>query len=117
MEYNPFQILASIMLVASFFYIWFQQSKVRLVRIAFAIITIIAFYFVWQPELTNEIAEMLGIGRGADLIMYTWLILSVLLIVNLHLKMVLMKSRTNVLVRKIALLEVKHQAGHETGNN
>ena len=31
-------------------------------------------YFVWLPEHATWLAELVGIGRGVDLILYVWFI-------------------------------------------
>ena len=43
-------------------------------------------YFVWVPSHATHLADFVGIGRGVDLIIYIWIVISLLLLLNLHLK-------------------------------
>ena len=43
-------------------------------------------YFVWFPEQTTMIAHVVGVGRGADLLFYCWLLASLIVMFNLHIK-------------------------------
>ena len=44
-------------------------------------------YFVWMPAHASALAAFMGIGRGSDLIVYTWVVISLLIMLNLHLKL------------------------------
>ena len=44
-------------------------------------------YFVWVPSHATHLAEFVSIGRGVDLIIYIWIVISLLLLLNLHLKL------------------------------
>jgi hypothetical protein len=48
-----------------------------------------------------------GIGRGADLILYTWACLSLLVVLNLHLKLRTQLELITVLTRSVALSSVE----------
>jgi small membrane protein len=37
-------------------------------------------YFVWVPSHATHLAEFVGIGRGVDLIIYIWIVISLLLL-------------------------------------
>ncbi len=43
-------------------------------------------YFVWFPEQTTRIAHVVGVGRGADLLFRCWLLASLIVMFNLHIK-------------------------------
>ena len=44
-------------------------------------------YLVWTPEQSTAVAEFIGIGRGADLILYLWVCISLNMLLSLHLKL------------------------------
>ncbi len=62
-------------------------------------------YLVWFPEQTTTIAQVVGVGRGADLIAYTWTVISLLLILMLHLRTARLKLEVTELARHIAMME------------
>jgi small membrane protein len=55
------------------------------------------------PDATSFIAHFLGIGRGADLIMYLSLLISFYLIFRLYLALARLEQAITALVRAIAL--------------
>ena len=55
------------------------------------------------PDATSFLAHLLGIGRGADLIMYVSLLISFYLIFRLYLALARLEHAITALVRAIAL--------------
>ena len=55
------------------------------------------------PDATSFLAHLLGIGRGADLIIYTSLLISFYLIFRLYLAIVRLEQAITEVVREIAL--------------
>jgi hypothetical protein len=55
------------------------------------------------PNATSWLAHLLGIGRGADLILYTSLLLSFYLIFRLYVALARLEQAMTALVRAIAL--------------
>ena len=60
-------------------------------------------YFVWLPSHATWLASLVGIGRGVDLILYVWVIISLLVMLNLHLKLRAQMELITVLTREIAI--------------
>lgn len=60
---------------------------------------------VWLPELATELAHLVGVGRGTDLLLYLWFTISVLLILALYLRLMRLQDRLTELVRALALRE------------
>ena len=58
-----------------------------------------------MPSYSTWLAEFVGIGRGVDLILYTWVGISLIVILNLHLKLRTQLELITILARKIALAE------------
>ena len=67
-------------------------------------------YFVWFPSHATILAELAGIGRGVDLILYVWVVISLLIVLNLHLKLRAQMELITALAREIAI--VKAQSSH-----
>ena len=55
------------------------------------------------PDATSFLAHLLGIGRGADLIIYTSLLISFYLIFRLYLAIVRLEQAITEVVREMAL--------------
>ena len=49
----------------------------------------------------------MGIGRGSDLILYTWVVISLLIMLNLHLKLRLQLDMITRLARAVAIDRAK----------
>jgi hypothetical protein len=64
-------------------------------------------YFVWVPRHASMLATFAGIGRGADLIVYTWVVISLLMLVNLHLRLRQQTEMITELARANALAMAK----------
>jgi hypothetical protein len=55
------------------------------------------------PEATSFLAHLLGIGRGADLIIYASLLISFYLILRIHLTLARLEQEITAIVRAIAI--------------
>lgn len=75
-----------------------QQNKVGLVSFLIWLVLWLAILLVfWQPDITTYLANFLGIGRGADLIVY----LSIILIFYLIFKIFIRLDKTDKLITKL----------------
>ena len=63
---------------------------------------------VWVPEVTNRIAALLGVGRGADAIFYVSIVLLFYMMFRLYGKIENLEHQLSDLVKKIALKDVDH---------
>lgn len=90
--------------------VWFLRSRnassVRAIKkvMLFALIGF-AVVAVLNPELTNRLAALLGVGRGADLLLYALTVSFFFFAMNSYLKHLEMEQRIVALAREIALLE------------
>ena len=66
------------------------------------------------PELTNDIAHAVGVGRGADLITYLVEIGLLFVVVHYYMKFVEHQAQITQLVREIALLRGELESRAET---
>lgn len=69
----------------------------------------VATIVVFSPEQTTEVARILGIGRGVDVIVYSSIALLFYLVFRLHVYLEDIRSEISALIREIALLETKKQ--------
>jgi len=98
-----FKIVLSVALILLGLYAYSQKSRSRFVAWAMLIVCVLGELFVLYPEFSNEIARLVGVGRGADLIMYCFIVASLGLILNLHLRLHAITEDMTTLARKMAL--------------
>ena len=60
-------------------------------------------YFAWRPDDLSTIAHLIGVGRGADLLLYIWVVVSFLAIVALMLRLRALREQITLLARHAAL--------------
>jgi hypothetical protein len=97
------QIFFSLLLCTVFLYAWIEHRRSPVVAVLSSIVALAGLYFVWMPSHSTWLAEFVGIGRGVDLILYTWVGISLIVILNLHLKLRTQLELITILARTIAL--------------
>ena len=90
-------------LAACMLYGFVKAGHSRLVRWPMVLTSALGIYFVLQPEATTEIALAVGVSRGADLLLYLWVVVSLLLFVRLALVQVQHHQEMTSLARELAL--------------
>ena len=98
------QLFLSAMLFVVLPYAWLHLRVTPAVAGLSALAAMIGIYFVWFPGESTALAEFVGIGRGADLIIYTWIVISLIIFLNLHLKARSQMELITVLARNIAIM-------------
>jgi hypothetical protein len=88
-------------------YGWAHISKVRLISAGMIFLSMFAIYFVWNPDLTSRLARLLGIGRGADLMMYFFFVFVIFQLIMLHVKLRTQMMLLTQLARQMALDQVR----------
>lgn len=99
------QFILSAGLAACLFYVVSLGRSTPAMRLALFAVICTGLVLVWIPDLTNRAAALVGVGRGADLLMYLWIVLTLLLIVRLHLKMREQSELLTQIARRISLSE------------
>jgi small membrane protein len=84
-------------------YSWAEYRRSPLFALLSFIAGLAGLYFIWMPSHSTQVAEFIGIGRGADLIMYLWVCISLIVLLNLHLKLRSQHEVITALARAIAL--------------
>ena len=82
-----------------------QISRLPLVGGPVICIALFGAYLIWMPAEATVLAHSLGIGRGADLILYVWVLISFASLLVLYLNIKGQDQTITALARKIALLE------------
>jgi len=111
------QILLSLLLSTVFLYAWIEYRRSPVVAFLSSVASLAGLYFVWVPADSTRLAEFVGIGRGVDLILYTWVGISLIIILNLHLKLRTHLELITVLARTIALAAPAAVPAEMAGNS
>jgi hypothetical protein len=98
------QLLLSLGLLAASAYAYTHRDLLKVLARLMYGATVIGLWFVWSPDEANQVAHALGIGRGADLLLYCWVLVSTVVLLNLHLKLRGTLRLTTELARQVALL-------------
>jgi hypothetical protein len=99
------QLLLTAMLFVIFLYASMTYRKAPIIGFLSVSAAFCGLYFVWLPDHATRLAALVGIGRGVDLILYTWVVISLLILLNLHLKLRAQMELITLLARKIAIEE------------
>src|SRR5262245_7945059 len=97
------QLVLTGLLLATLFYAWIEYPRSPAVGLLTVIAAWAGLFFVWFPEQATRIATWVGIGRGVDLVIYVWIGVSLIVLLNLHLKIRAQMELITVLARKIAI--------------
>lgn len=97
------QILLSIGILFCGIYAFRSHKTSGFVSLPSYVLAAVALFFVWSPGNANDIARAVGIGRGADLLLYMWVVFSALVVLNLHLRQRAQEALITKIVRAIAL--------------
>jgi small membrane protein len=94
-------LIGLLLLIAVF--VMGQRSVSRALR--FAVLAMLGGggYLVWLPERATALAKVLGVGRGADLLLYIWVVITLAVILLIFLKIVESNRMITALARQIAL--------------
>lgn len=71
-------------------------------------LSVCGLFFVWQPEVANSLAHAFGIGRGADLLLYSWFLVSSSIMLLLNIKANKLHQELTDLARSIAINNAKN---------
>ena len=99
------QLILSALLAGILLYAWTEYRRSPVVALLSVFATTAGLYFVWFPTHSTRLAELVGIGRGVDLILYTWVCISLIVLLNLHLKLRTQMELITTLARKLALAD------------
>jgi hypothetical protein len=84
-------------------YGWAQLASVRIVSLGLMLLSSCAIYLVWNPDLTSRLANMVGVGRGTDLVLYLFLVFVLSQLVVIHVRLHAQMTLITQIARRIAL--------------
>jgi hypothetical protein len=88
-------------------YGWRQRSLSPIVGFLTPLTCMVGIALVMKPEWSSAGARALGVGRGADLILYVWTAISILVLANIHFRLRAQQGMITLLTRELALLKAK----------
>ncbi len=101
------QLILTALLSGILLYAWTEYRRSPAVGLFAMLAAVGGLYFVWVPSHATRLAEFVGIGRGVDLIIYTWVVISLLVLLNLHLKLRAQMELITVLARELAIANAR----------
>lgn len=102
------KIILFIPLLALIFLVLKSFKSQVLSRLVIIGILLVGLLFVLYPELSNELAHQVGVGRGTDLVIYMFIIFSIIFGVYLYAKFRKLKEEHAELIKKIAVENAKN---------
>jgi len=99
------QLLLTAMLFAILLYASMTYRQAPIIGFLSVAAAFGGLVFVWFPSYATRLAELVGIGRGVDLILYTWVVISLIMLLSLHLKLRAQMELITLLARKIAIAD------------
>jgi len=103
------QLILTVMLLAVVLYASMSYRQAPVIGLFAVISASWGLYFVWVPSHATKLAALVGIGRGVDLVLYVWVVISLIMLLNLHLKLRAQMELITRLARKIALAEASQE--------
>lgn len=104
-----FQLVLSAAFIASLWLVWRrhkQQAVSGAVALLWTIGVIVGMVVTWYPNTASAIANFVGIGRGADLVVYLGIVLLFVLVFQLHVSHVRLERQLTKIVRAEALKDL-----------
>lgn len=80
-----------------------------LTSLAWVLLWLASLVAVLYPETTTKVAQAVGIGRGADLLLYLSVLASIVAFSMVSLRMRQMSREITVLTREVALLDAERK--------
>jgi small membrane protein len=96
-----FIITASLLFVI--IYAYRERRNTRFISEVMISISLTGVALVWFPELATSIASKVGVGRGADLILYLFIVVMFAIAFVIHLRLRALDRTVTVLAREIAI--------------
>jgi hypothetical protein len=99
------QTILTILLVGVVLYAGNERRRSPVVAWLSVVAAAGGLYFTWMPDHATRVAQWAGVGRGVDLVLYIWVCITLVVLLNLHLKLRTQMELITVLARTIALAD------------
>jgi small membrane protein len=104
------QITFSLVLLAIVLMAFVQVRQIPLVGAAVISAALFGGYLIWNPDNATAMAHWFGVGRGTDLVLYVWVLISSAVMLILYLNSREQFQIVTGLARAIALAEASTNA-------
>jgi hypothetical protein len=101
------QLILTTLLSGVLLHVWRERRHSPIVGRLAVMTATVGLYLVWAPSHATTVADWAGVGRGVDLIIYVWVVISLLVVLNLHLKLRVQLELITALARHIAIANAK----------
>ena len=111
------QLILIIAFLLLLFYFFRRQSSYQLSawsKIFMMMIALIAIIVIIFPNSSNDLAHVVGVTRGADLLLYILTLSFLFTVLNLYMTRKSEHQRLVALARKVALLETEIKKNSES---
>jgi len=98
-----FQVLLVTVLTVFAMWAYAQWSRAPIVSLSVGLLTFSGVVLSLRPEISTDLAHAVGVGRGADLLFYCFILLTMTAIFDLHLRLRAQQDVITALARAIAL--------------
>lgn len=96
-------LVLSVPMLAILAYGLLELKRSRVVGVLIALLTVAALSFIWVPGEATLVANALQLGSPNDLVIYSWIGLVTLILLNLHLRIRRHAQTVAALARGIAI--------------
>jgi hypothetical protein len=108
----PIQVLLLGLLAAFIAYIFRFRTPLR-DRVIYCIIGCCGIVTVLVPGFTSRVANSIGVGRGTDLLLYAFVMFSLLHVVSLSTQLRRMERQITILIRRSAIADAQAGQGDQ----
>jgi small membrane protein len=98
-------LITGVAFIGLYFFIRLRKSLVDLLLLLLMIAA--AVVFILFPDLTNQLAAKLGVGRGADLVFYTSILIFWFVILKLYARIRRLEQNLTNITRDKAISEAE----------
>jgi len=101
-------LITGVVFIAVYFFVRLRNSLFDLILLLLLVCAAVAF--ILFPEITNQLARNLGVGRGADLVFYTSIIIFWYVILKLYARIRKLEQVLTIFIRKKSIEEADEKS-------
>lgn len=93
------------------FFIFLRRNRLPIHIMTVFVLLVAGAVAVVFPETTNDVANLVGVGRGADLVMYIAIVAVMFVLLHYYTKFVDLQAKVTALTRELAIIRAESQPG------
>ncbi len=97
------QVILTAALAAILAYAQVQRRTSSIMGVLTSVVALGGIGLVWTPSLANTLAHAVGVGRGADLVFYVFIAVTMFICLCLHLRVEATNQTMTEVIRTMAL--------------